>query len=196
MNLNYEILLFIYEMSKKTFKKLLDARNAKKENELLIAQDVTNDGIKQYRLFSSYDELEKEMKDRIKSGKDNHFYEIINFPCHFFVDIDLDEELDVEDALDEIRDFFKDEKMYVYTSGSKSYHLLFPNVIVKTRDDAREKCEEMVSHMKSKIKDYVDHSVYRNNGLFRMLGSSKKGKRKNKVVKDAPSDLKSSLVNI
>lgn len=177
------------------FKKLELAMKTRKEGEILIAQDVTKEGVKQYRLFESYDELKEEMKEREESGKQNHFYEIIEFPCYMYIDVDMIDEIEnIDEGIEEVRNFFKGEVANVYASSKTSYHFRYPSKI-KNMEEGKEKCREMIEKLEHPIKNSIDINVYGNRRLFRLMGSTKKGKDKVKRSLKGSDKFEESLIN-
>lgn len=183
----------------KVYKKLLDAEQNLKHSDFLVAADVTTSGIKQYCIFDNYMDFITECNNRLREGKQNHFYEIIyaNEKQKIYFDIDVKGNYNVHDGISKLQEmvksFIPDAKLEIHTSGDDSWHIVIGNYYVADADLNKYIVTEVAKSLDHEIGNDIDLSLYKTKQLFRIEGSCKKGKDNVKRLFEG-SDFLSSLV--
>ena len=162
------------------YKRLIDACNAISNNNIIIAEDISNSGQKVFYVESVY-----QLNEIYKKIKNPHWYECLleDKPSRIFLDIESDTSVDLDNILNKLsiaiqQKFGQTPNIEILDSCSskkQSWHILCTNIWMKNVYHVGAFVRRLVLFIEE---DAIDTSVYTKNRMFRVKGSSKYGSQR------------------
>lgn len=179
-------------LSKAAYKQAPALEKAQQAGTIVWSVEVRGGGSRRYNtagVKTFYDWY----KAGIDMGRSMHWYEDIaeDGPCKLFFDLDGPPGYDLERATQIIHDLFapafhREHLAMVIIDASTpkkaSRHIICQNAILKDIHHAKRLVHSLIPRLPEDVRSVLDEAIYTKNRPFRLLGSTKFGRKTGKLV--------------
>ena len=158
---------------------LHDALHSLKKNQIIIAEDISDSGQKQFYVGTIL-----ELNTKYESLSAKHWYECLveNKPSRIFLDVESSQPVDINAIVETLKQCIEQhykqsvqiELMDSSSPTKYSWHIICTNIFLRNVYHVGAFVRRMVLFMGSgELRNAIDTAVYTKNRMFRINGSSK-----------------------